>query len=84
MHDFCRLAEQRGVLEVWLFGSAMRSDTPADLDVLVLYDDRDAMVDLRQADYWETYSPPISLLAMTREEETFYDFISATGAQRLL
>lgn len=83
LHDFCRLAEQCGVLEVWLFGSAMSSGAPADLDVLVLYEDRDAVVTLRRADCWDTYRPPISLLAMTRQEESFYDFISATGAMRL-
>lgn len=84
LRDFCSAAEQRGLLEVWLFGSAMASETPADLDILVLYEDRNALVELRGADDWETYKPPISLLAMTREEEAFYDFISATGAQRLV
>jgi hypothetical protein len=71
-------------LQVWLFGSALRSDNPADLDVLLVYEDRSSVVVLRKMHPWEDFCPPCHLIAMTPLEVTEYDFIATTQAVRLL
>ncbi|MGW3186103.1 hypothetical protein ACWDD9_43230 [Kitasatospora sp. NPDC001119] len=71
-------------VQVWLFGSALRSDSPGDLDILLIYGDRSAVLALRQMKSWEDYSPPIHFIAMTQLEEYEYDFIAKTEALRLL
>ncbi|MGY9066813.1 hypothetical protein [Streptomyces sp. CAS3] len=71
-------------LEVWLFGSALRSECPADLDILLIYDDRSAVVALRKMNHWEDMCPPFHLIAMTPREVDEYDFIRLTGAVRLM
>ena len=35
-------------LQLWLFGPALRSERPAHLDVLLVYEDRSAVVALRR------------------------------------
>jgi predicted nucleotidyltransferase len=71
-------------LEVWLFGSALRSECPADLDILLIYEDRSAVVALRKMNRWEDMCPPFHLIAMTPREVDEYDFIRHTGAVRLM
>jgi predicted nucleotidyltransferase len=71
-------------LQVWLFGSVLRSDEPADLDILLVYEDRFSVVKLRRTLAWENYRPPFHIIAMTPLEVTEYDFIETTGAVRLL
>ncbi|MEU0213230.1 hypothetical protein [Streptomyces canus] len=71
-------------LEVWLFGSALRSQRPADLDILLVYEDRSAVVALRTMNSWEEMCPPFHLIAMTSREVDEYDFIRRTGAVRLM
>ncbi|MFG2045754.1 hypothetical protein [Dactylosporangium sp. NPDC048998] len=84
LNEFCRLAAEFPELQVWLFGSALKSSSPADLDVLVTYQDRSIVVALRAARGWDDYDPPLRIIAMTRGEERFYDFKASTGAMRLL
>ncbi|CAM5507644.1 hypothetical protein [Streptomyces canus] len=48
-------------LEVWLFGSALRSERPADLDILLIYEDRSAVVALHRMNRWEDLRPPFHL-----------------------
>jgi predicted nucleotidyltransferase len=72
-----------GALQVWLFGSALRDAKPSDLDVLVVYRDRATVVALRNAEFWEDYSPPCDIIAMTPSEESEYDFVATTSAVRL-
>lgn len=84
LHEFCRLAGEIGGVEVWLFGSALSSAMPADLDVLIRYGDRADVVALRDTQWWEDYDPPLDIIAMTPAEEHHYQFIATTGAQRLL
>lgn len=74
---------QRDV-ELWLFGSALTSRTPHDLDVLLLYHDRFAIEAIRSAHPWEEERPPIHIIAMTREEEVDYAFIRGTQARRMV
>jgi predicted nucleotidyltransferase len=78
-----RTAAKIGGLELLLFGSAQRSTTPRDLDVLVLYDDPLKLSALVEADIWELYEPPIDLIGMTRSEDSELEFTAETGATPL-
>ena len=84
LHSFRERAEELSGIEVWLFGSALASAKPTDLDVLVIYTDRRSLEVLRAADYWAHYDPPIDLIAMTPAEERFYRFKVVTRAVRLV
>jgi hypothetical protein len=71
-------------LEVWLFGSAINRADPDDIDVLLVYDDREKVLALRGAEPWDEFCPPCSFIAMTRNELKEYDFIATTGAVRVV
>ena len=81
--EFCELAAAQPRLQVWLFGSALTSCDPSDLDVLLVYDDRADVVAIRSAQWWPDFDPPLRIIAMTRDEERHYRFIEITSAQRL-
>ena len=70
-------------LRVWLFGSALRSRVPRDLDVLVLYRDREAVQALREERWWGGFTPPLDIIAMTDGEEQYYRFIEGCRAIHL-
>lgn len=70
-------------LELWLFGSAVSRIDPRDLDVLVIYDDRRAVVDLRAMHEWEEFNPACNIIAMTHTEAVEYDFVATTHAVRI-
>ncbi|SES43484.1 hypothetical protein SAMN04488000_13160 [Lentzea albida] len=70
-------------MQVWAFGSALRSDRPNDLDVLIIYQDRAGVDELRSAAWWEISFPPLDIIAMTEDEERHYGFITGTNAVRL-
>jgi predicted nucleotidyltransferase len=80
LERFNREAGKLPGIEVWLFGSALRLASPADIDILILYSKRDTLIQLRDADSWSDYNPPIHIIAMTIGEETFYRFREVTGA----
>jgi hypothetical protein len=84
LREFCEAAVCYPGLEVWLFGSALYSPDPADLDVLVVYKNRANIVALRSVRHWRHLDPPLHIIAMTADEERFYDFKAVTGATRLL
>lgn len=84
LRDFCHRAATFVGLEVWLFGSALTSAAPADLDVLVMYESRSDVIALREAEWWGEFEPPLHIIAMTEQEEHHYQFIAATGARRLI
>ncbi|MDQ6671235.1 MAG: hypothetical protein M3069_10880 [Chloroflexota bacterium] len=71
-------------LQVWLFGSVLRSEDPADLDVLLVYEDRSFVLALRKMQSWEDFCLPFHLIAMTPLEVAEYEFIARTGAVRVL
>ncbi|MFD9188177.1 hypothetical protein ACFWCA_08145 [Streptomyces phaeochromogenes] len=71
-------------LQLWLFGSALRCEHPADLDVLLVYQDHSTVMALRRMNRWEDMCPPFHLIAMTPREIDEYDFIRRTGAVRLM
>jgi hypothetical protein len=54
------------------------------LDVLVVYEDRADVVTLREAGWWDNFEPPMHIIAMTPQEENYYQFIATTGAWRLV
>jgi predicted nucleotidyltransferase len=81
--DLCCCATVFPAVEVWAFGSMLRTEEPNDLDILVLYDDPDNVVALRASGLWEVNVPPVDIIAMTRDEEHHYRFIETTGAIRL-
>jgi hypothetical protein len=80
---FRRLAASYPGLTVWLFGSALTTARPFDLDVLLVYKDRADVIALRGADWWMDFDPPLHIIAMTPDEEEQYQFIAVTGAERL-
>ncbi len=80
----CELAGSRTNLQVWLFGSALWSDKPRDIDVLLVYTDYEDVARVKRANWWADEDPPIDLIAMTPGEERDYDFISSTTAERLV
>jgi predicted nucleotidyltransferase len=84
LQEFCEVAAGCAGLQVWLFGSALDSPNPTDLDVLVIYEDRISVVRLKAARRWGDFDPPLHIIAMTAEEEEFYDFKAVTGAARIL
>jgi predicted nucleotidyltransferase len=83
LEELCRCAANFDDLEVWAFGSAIRSDSPNDLDILIIYSERAEVVALRRTSLWEVMVPPVEIIAMTRDEEREYDFIAITRAIRL-
>lgn len=76
-------ASEEPSLQVWLFGSALHSDEPSDLDVLLIYEDRQTVVAVRSRECWADCSPPVHIIAMTPREEREYDFVVSTRARRL-
>jgi predicted nucleotidyltransferase len=83
LDELCRCAERFPGLEVWAFGSMLRSDRPHDLDILIVYNDRTDVVALREMGFWEVTVPTVDIIAMTPDEEHHYQFINATGALRV-
>ena len=83
LNELCRCADRFPGLEVWAFGSMRRSDRPHDLDVLIVYDDREDLNALRDMGLWEVTAPTVEIIAMTPDEEHHYQFIKRTGALRL-
>ena len=71
-------------MQVWVFGSALWRDDPGDLDVLLVYEDRQSVVALRDVNHWDEFSPPCHIIAMTPRELEEYDFISTTQAIRIV
>lgn len=72
-------------MQVWLFGSALLRALPGDIDVLLVYEDRSSVIAVRRAMlFFEDYWPPCHIIAMTSSEVAEYDFVSTTGAVRLL
>lgn len=84
LEELVAAAIEIGGIEVWLFGSALRSEQPRDLDVALLYLDRKSVVRLREQDLWEFSLPPIDLIAFTVDEERHHEFMRSVGAQRLV
>ena len=80
----CQLVATRPGVELWLFGSALTSPAPADLDVLLLYQELVDIQAIRSAHPWDDESPPIHIIAMTRQEESEYGFIRGTRARRMV
>lgn len=83
LDELCCTAAQHPALEVWAFGSMLRSTRPNDLDVLIIYTDRADVVALRETCLWEVMVPPVHIIAMTPDEEDEYGFIAMTGAVRI-
>ncbi|MCV7229089.1 nucleotidyltransferase domain-containing protein [Mycolicibacterium komossense] len=83
LNRLCKLASELNRVEIWAFGSMLRSDEPNDLDVLVVYENREDVVYLRERELWEVRLPPVDIIAMTKCEQRHYHFISITGAVRL-
>lgn len=83
LREFIELAASYPHLQVWLFGSALTSGAPSDIDILLMYKDRADVLALREARWWADCEPPLHIIAMTADEERHYRFIAVTGAERL-
>ncbi|MCB2411487.1 hypothetical protein LGT39_01320 [Demequina sp. TTPB684] len=84
LDEFVAAAKEIGEMEVWLFGSALRSERPRDLDVALLYQDRERVIQLRGRALWEFAVPPIDLIAFTVDEERHHEFLRSVRALRLV
>ncbi|MFC8535271.1 nucleotidyltransferase family protein [Streptomyces sp. NPDC057249] len=82
--ELCECAAGYPGMEIWVFGSMLRSEQPRDLDVLIIYACRGDVDSIRNMGYWELSLPPVEIIAMTRDEESHYDFIRMTNARRLV
>lgn len=82
--ELCDLARETSTLEVWLFGSALKRSEPGDIDVLFIYTDRADVTAVREARWWHHEQPPLSIIAMTEDEDCEYGFRARTNAQRLV
>lgn len=78
------IVEAHAGVQLWLFGSALCDDQPADLDVLLVYTDLADIASIRMSRKWEEHEPPVDITAMTPDEEHHYRFVETTGAQRLI
>jgi hypothetical protein len=83
LRELCSCAEQFPDLQIWVFGSMLRSQRPRDLDVLIIYADPQHVTALYAARLWEATLPLLHFIAMTPDEERDYRFIEVTGAVRL-
>lgn len=68
---------------VWLFGSALRRGNPRDIDILIMYEDPMALAQLKSAVRREFPGPPCDIIALTPQEEAFYDFRHGVNAVQL-
>ncbi|MER8116485.1 nucleotidyltransferase domain-containing protein [Streptomyces sp. NPDC094031] len=84
LDELCECAAGFPGMEIWVFGSMLRSEQPRDLDVLIIYGCREDVTSIRKMGYWELSLPPVEIIAMTRDEESHYDFINITNARRLI
>ncbi|MGV9952835.1 nucleotidyltransferase domain-containing protein [Streptomyces cellulosae] len=84
LDELCECAAGFPDMEIWAFGSMLRSERPRDLDVLIIYSCRENVADIREMGFWELSLPPVEIIAMTRDEESHYDFIKITNARRLI
>lgn len=80
----CARAEQIGELEIWAFGSMLRSAAPRDIDVLVVYRDPARLRELTESEPWELRFPPVDLIGMMPDEVSELNFLEVTSAVRLL
>lgn len=83
LRELCSYAEQFPDLEIWVFGSMLRSDHPRDLDILIIYVNPADVTALLATRLWEVALPVIDIIAMTPDEDQHYRFIESTGARRL-
>ena len=89
MIESVSIAEGRGI-EVWVFGSACSSDTPRDIDLLVIYDEPDISVEaaidiktrLREALGAITVIPA-DIRLLNRREAAQTSFLTRVAAERL-
>ncbi|WP_138926160.1 hypothetical protein [Glutamicibacter creatinolyticus] len=77
------LASQAGASQIWLFGSALHSPAPRDLDVLIVYVNENVPRVLRSLMFLELLNPPIDLIAMTPDEVKELNFLARMPAARL-
>jgi hypothetical protein len=67
-------------LQLWVFGSMLRTEHPRDLDVLIIYTDPVQVTALYGMRWWDATLPPLHFIAMTPDEEHDYRFIEVTEA----
>ena|SRR5437763_337574 len=83
LDELCTCAEQFPGVEVWAFGSMLRTQHPHDHDVLIIYTDPDHITGLYDMRLWEVSLPLLDIIAMTPDENSDYQFTEFTRAQRL-
>lgn len=83
LDELCRCATQLPDLQLWAFGSMLRTKHPRDLDVLIIYTNREHVTALFGMRWWDETLPPLHFIAMTPDEERDYRFIDVTEAVRL-
>ncbi len=75
-----------GELKLSIFGSVLTRHDPADLDLLVIYEDLDRAKSLRSVvdalNHW--CEPEIDLICMRPAEQLFYEFLRDAPSLRLI
>ncbi len=80
------VVEEIGGIEIWCFGSVSRGETPNDIDLLVLYQERHRIERLQfKLEEIKKLSPLVlDVIYMRPSEEQFYGFIKSTDAVRII
>ncbi len=87
MLEFINLRKELEILKIdcyiYLFGSYLYSENWADLDVLIIYKDYEDISMIKEIFSRNLSNTPLDLNFMTEEEESFYNFINQTNAQKI-
>lgn len=87
MLEFSNLHKELEILKIdcyiYLFGSYLYSENWADLDVLIIYKNYEDIPMIKEVFSRNLSNTPLDLNFMTEEEESFYNFINQTNAQKI-
>ena len=87
MLEFSNLYKELEILKIdcyiYLFGSYLYSENWADLDVLIIYKDYEDISMIKEVFSKNLSNTPLDLNFMTEEEESSYNFINQTNAQKI-
>ncbi|PHZ60387.1 hypothetical protein CRG86_004650 [Photobacterium leiognathi] len=74
---------QRESINIYIFGSALYSNFPNDIDVLIVYSDLNELPTIKHQLFQISLEYPLDIYYMTPEEVNELDFINVTQAVEL-
>lgn len=87
MLEFSNLHKELEILKIdcyiYLFGSYLYNENWADLDVLIIYKNYEDIPLIKEVFSRNLSNTPLDLNFMTEEEESFYNFINQSNAQKI-